>query len=79
MGWVISKTGLNLYKFYCETVPNKISIARLFISDTFISNTRLKLAKNQAKAKQQLQVELLLSKNYPRYHPKVIGHTLINV
>ena len=26
MGWVISKTGLNLYKFYCETVPNKISI-----------------------------------------------------
>ena len=35
-----------------------------FISNTFISNTRLKLAKNQANAKQQLEAELLLFENY---------------
>ena len=31
-----------------------------FISNTFISNVRLKLAKNQANAKQQPEAELLL-------------------
>ena len=31
-----------------------------FISSTFISNARLKLAKNQAKAKQHPEAELLL-------------------
>ena len=44
MGWAISKTGLNLYKFYCETVPNKISIN---ISDNkinqFINYARLEI------------------------------------
>ena len=35
-----------------------------FISNTFIFNARLKLAKNQANAKQQPEVELLLPKNY---------------
>ena len=35
-----------------------------FISNTFISNTRLKLAKNQAKAKQHPEAELLLFENY---------------
>ena len=34
------------------------------ISNTFISNSRLKLAKNQAKAKQHPEVELLLFENY---------------
>ena len=34
------------------------------ISNTFISNTRLKLAKNQAKAKKHLKAELLLFENY---------------
>ena len=35
-----------------------------FISSTFISNARLKLAKNQAKAKQHPEAELLLFENY---------------
>ena len=35
-----------------------------FINNTFISNARLKLAKIQAKAKQQPEVELLLFQNY---------------
>ena len=35
-----------------------------FISNTFISNAKLKLAKNQANAKQHLEAELLLFENY---------------
>ena len=35
-----------------------------FINHTFISNARLKLAKIQAKAKQQPEVELFLFQNY---------------
>ena len=53
-----------------------------FISNTFISNARLKLAKNQAKAKQQAEAELLLLIiHFPRpcYHPKIIGDILKNV
>ena len=34
------------------------------ISNTFISNARLKLAKNQAKPKQHTEAELLLFENY---------------
>ena len=39
-------------------------IHAFFISNTFISNTRLKLAKNQAKAKQHAEAEFLLLENY---------------
>ena len=35
-----------------------------FISNTFIRNARLKLAKNQANAKQHPEAELLLFENY---------------
>ena len=35
-----------------------------FISNTFISNVKLKLAKNQANFKQHPQAELLLFENY---------------
>ena len=42
----------NLYTFF------------FLISKTFIRNTRLKLAKNQAKAKQHPEAEFLLSENY---------------
>ena len=53
-----------------------------FISNTFISNTRLKSAKNQAKAKQHPEAELLLLENCSRssstYHPKIIRHILKN-
>ena len=55
-------------------------VTRFFISNTFISNARLKLAKNQAKAKQHLETELLLFGNirflHPCYHPKIIGDIL---
>ena len=36
----------------------------LFYKQHFISNTRLKLAKNQAKAKQHPEAEVLLFENY---------------
>ena len=39
-------------------------IYTLFLSNTFISNSSLKLAKNQAKAKQHPKAELSLFKNY---------------
>ena len=49
----------------------------------FISNTRLKLAKNCAKAKQYPETELSVFENYllsfPRYHPKTIEDILQNV
>ena len=35
-----------------------------FISTTFVGNRRPKLAKNQAKAKQHSEAELLLLENY---------------
>ena len=38
-----------------------------FMSYTFVSNTRLKLAKNQANAKQHPEAELLLFENYSHY------------
>ena len=52
----------------------------VFISNTFISNARLKLAKNQLNAKQHPETELLLFENlhifHQRYHPKIIEHIL---
>ena len=39
-------------------------IHAFFISNTFISNVRLKLAKNQVIAKQHPEIELLLFENY---------------
>ena len=54
--------------FYCE-------IHAFFISNTFISNARLKLVKNQAKAKQHSAAELLPFENYSlsssRHHPDI--------
>ena len=41
-----------------------------FISSTFMSNTRLKFAKNQAKAMQHSQAELLHLENYPLFYPR---------
>ena len=38
--------------------------AHFFISNTFINNVMLKLAKNQAKARQRPEAELLLFENY---------------
>ena len=41
-----------------------LSTLRFFISKTFLSNVRLKLAKKQANAKQHPEAELLLFENY---------------
>ena len=49
-----------------------------FISNTFISNTRLKLAKKQVNAKQHPEAEFLLFAKYSHssstYCPKIKGH-----
>ena len=45
-------------------VPCTINIHAFFISNTFISKARLKLSKNQAKAKQHPEVEHLLFEKY---------------
>ena len=59
---------------------NQSRDTHFFISHTFISNARLKLAKNQAKAEQQPEAEILLFENSShtssRHHPKIIGHVL---
>ena len=49
-----------------------------FISNT-LRNTRLKLAKNQPKAKLNFYHLKIICFIHPRYHPKVIGHILQNV
>ena len=64
-----------------ENIPHSF-----FISNTFISNTRSKLAGvggNQEKAKQHPETELLLLKIigflFPRYHTKIIEDILKTV
>ena len=51
-----------------------------FISKIFISNARLKLAKNQANAKQHPEAEVLLFENYSHssstLSSKITGHIL---
>ena len=47
-------------------IPLNQLYTSFLISNTFISNVKLKLAKFQANAKQHPEAEL-----YPRYHPKI--------
>ena len=49
-----------------------------FMSNTFISNIRLKLAKNQANAKQQPEAELLLFEKYS-HSPSKLSSKIIFV
>ena len=55
-----------VFVYYIATSASSSVYKRfaVFISNTFISNTRLKLAKNQANAKQNPEAELLLFENY---------------
>ena len=48
----------------CVSIVRVICIKQHHISKTFISNDRLKLVKNQAKAKQHSEAKLLLFENY---------------
>ena len=49
------------------------SNTRFFISNTFISNAKLKLAKNQAKPKQNSEADLLLFENYAFSSPTLLS------
>ena len=79
-------TTLSLRIFY---IPTYIALQVLatytlfFISNIFISNVRLNLAKNKAKAKQHPEAELWCLKIirflHSRYQPKIIGDILKNV
>ena len=71
----------------CKEIKNiyKCNYMPFFISNTFISNARLKLVKNQANAKQHPEAELLLFDSYSysssmlsSKNPKIIGHILRN-
>ena len=48
----------------CNFYMHEKEVHAFFISNTFISNARLKLAKNQAKTKQNPEAELLQFENY---------------
>ena len=67
---------LILFFFYYRILPSictntslftKTKLNTFFISNTFLSNARLKLAKNQANAKQHPEAELLLFENYSHF------------
>ena len=70
---------------YCPTTSTILlnqCIHAFFISNTFISNARLKLAKNQVNAKQHPELNFCHLKTMhilqTRYDPKIIGHILKN-
>ena len=56
---------LNNGELFCFLFVSHIHA--LFISNTFINNARLKLAKNQANAKQRPEAEYLLFENYSHF------------
>ena len=60
------KLDVKMFKRFIKGALNNVFLYFSFfdISSTFISNTRLKLVKNQTKAKQHSEVELLLLENY---------------
>ena len=60
---------LHLLSPYRPEFNQVINYTILFISNTFLSNTSLKLAKNQAKDKQKHETELLLFENYTLSSP----------
>ena len=53
-----------LIKMCSSSQDRSIGIHAFFIRNTFISNARLKLAKNQVKAKQHPETEYLLFESY---------------
>ena len=58
----------SIFKSLTQSKHNSLdSIHAFFISITFINNTGLKLAKNQANAKQHPEAEILLFENYSHF------------
>ena len=72
-------------KVFCsqkiENLQN-VQLHAFFISSTFISNARLKLAKIQQMLRNTLRLNFCYFKIihiiHPRYHPKILGHILKN-
>ena len=58
--WKINESWFSVFSRF----SNMLHTLFLYISSTFESNTRLKLTKNQARAKQHPEAELLLFENY---------------
>ena len=71
-----------LYKLSVNVLSVSAYVHTFFTSNTFISNARIKLAKNQANAKQHPEAELLLFENYSHsssmLSSKIIVHILTN-
>ena len=71
---------MNLHCKSSTTLGWGSGIRAFLISSIFISNARLKLAKNQANAKQHLRLNFYYLKIihilHPCYHPKIIEHIL---
>ena len=69
----------NIFNFISSRSEVFCSIQAFFMSNNFISTARLKLAINQANAKQRPETKLLLFENYSHsstcYHPNK-GHIL---
>ena len=66
--------------FFAITLNTNCVTYFFYISSTFISNARLKLAKTQANAKKMLSICFLkiIHILQTRYHPKIMGHILKN-
>ena len=71
------KTGAHSEPWYTQNsdISRPLAYTLFYISNTLTSNARLKLAQNQANAKQHPETELLLFENYSHfsstlYHPK---------
>ena len=62
--WKSRSVITNHLKIQVQNTDKVEGIHAFLISNTFISNARLKFAKNQAKAKQHSEAELLLFENY---------------
>ena len=58
---------------FFKTLVQTLRLHAFFISNTFISNARLKLAKNQAKNKQNLEPELSLLENYSLFSSTLLS------
>ena len=79
----------NILLIFCQFHYVLYEYTLFFISKNFITNASLKLAKNQANAKQHSEAELLPFENYSQssstffitffiHHPKILVHILKN-
>ena len=79
----LSFWGKDTSKYLCVKLAKGLTSAKkplalkkytlFFISNTFIGNARLKMAKNLAKAKQQPETELLLFQNYSLFSSTLLS------